>query len=135
MSDKALEALRLYDVWESIPTDRGGKDGPKGRAFEAFLKAKEEAQSVDPTPFPISDDWIFNAVYEYVGEQIGHHTVIFRASDFIDDLGCDELDMIEILMWAEDRFVIVIDDDTADALNTVHDLCEAIRSRVDRTFK
>lgn len=38
-----LEALRLYDVWQATPTDRGGKDGTKGRAFAAFIAAKDAA--------------------------------------------------------------------------------------------
>lgn len=40
---KAIEALRLYEAWEAIPADRGGKNGPKGRAYAAFLAAKDEA--------------------------------------------------------------------------------------------
>lgn len=38
-----LEALRLYDVCDAMPSDRGGKDGPRGRAYQAFVSAKKAA--------------------------------------------------------------------------------------------
>jgi hypothetical protein len=45
--EKALEeALRLCDAWLVLPLDRGGKCGPKGRAFDAFLTAKDAALSL-----------------------------------------------------------------------------------------
>ncbi len=43
MSIKALEALRLYDIWQATPTDRGGHTGPKGLAYVAFEEAKTAA--------------------------------------------------------------------------------------------
>jgi len=36
-------ALELYDIYEAMPADRGGKNGPKGKAYAAFIKAKDEA--------------------------------------------------------------------------------------------
>jgi hypothetical protein len=50
-----LEALKLYDAWLALPQDRGGKDGPKGRALDAFIKAKDAAiakatGAASPTP-------------------------------------------------------------------------------------
>jgi len=40
---RLLAALRLYDHWAAMPQDRGGKNGPKGRAHAAFLAAKDAA--------------------------------------------------------------------------------------------
>ncbi len=40
-----LEALRLYDVWHNMPVDRGGKSGPKGKAYAAFVAAKDAAMA------------------------------------------------------------------------------------------
>ena len=39
----AVKALKLYDAWDAMPADRGGNDGPKGKACAAFIKAKDEA--------------------------------------------------------------------------------------------
>lgn len=36
-----LEALRLWQVWDDTPRDRGGKLGPKGLAWTAFDNARK----------------------------------------------------------------------------------------------
>ncbi len=38
-----LFALHLFGLWEHLPADRGGKDGQKGRAWTAFVEAKDAA--------------------------------------------------------------------------------------------
>lgn len=48
--EKALEALRLYDIYDKMPSDRGGKNGPRGRAYQAFVDAKEAALSPAQPP-------------------------------------------------------------------------------------
>ncbi len=40
---KALEALRLHVAYEALPRDRGGKTGPKGRAWTAFINSRDAA--------------------------------------------------------------------------------------------
>ena len=39
------EALRMYDVWLALPQDRGGPNGTKGKALDAFIRAKDAALS------------------------------------------------------------------------------------------
>ena len=38
-----LEAVKLHVAYEALPQDRGGKDGPKGRAWAAFIAARNAA--------------------------------------------------------------------------------------------
>lgn len=38
----AVEALRLHIVYEALPSDRGGKNGPKGKAWAAFIAARDK---------------------------------------------------------------------------------------------
>lgn len=38
-----LEALRLYEVYDAMPSDRGGRNGPRGKAYQAFVDAKNAA--------------------------------------------------------------------------------------------
>lgn len=38
-----LDALRLHDAYMAIPQDRGGQNGPKGKAHQAWLDAKSAA--------------------------------------------------------------------------------------------
>lgn len=40
-------------------------------------------------------------------------------SKFVDDLGCDSLDSIEIVMALEEEFEVLIDDDETAAITTV----------------
>lgn len=48
LDQKAVEALRLYDIYDRMPSDRGGKNGPRGRAYQAFVAAKDEALTASP---------------------------------------------------------------------------------------
>ena len=41
----AREALELHVAYEALPADRGGKNGPKGRAWSAFIEARDAALS------------------------------------------------------------------------------------------
>lgn len=38
--EKMAEALTLYDVYKAMLVDRGGKNGPRGRAYQDFVDAK-----------------------------------------------------------------------------------------------
>ncbi|MBO6901412.1 MAG: hypothetical protein JJ864_08700 [Rhizobiaceae bacterium] len=42
-ASEMLDALRLHVEFEAIPQDRGGKNGPKGRAWTAFIAARDAA--------------------------------------------------------------------------------------------
>jgi len=39
----AINALKLHVIYEALPTDRGGKDGRKGRAWAKFIAARDAA--------------------------------------------------------------------------------------------
>lgn len=49
---------------------------------------------------------------------------------FIDDLGADSLDQVELIMALEDEFDIEIPDEEAEKLKKVSDVIEYINSRV-----
>ena len=36
-----LEAIKLHVAYEALPQDRGGKNGPKGKAWAAFIAARD----------------------------------------------------------------------------------------------
>lgn len=38
-----VEVLMLHAAYESTPSDRGGKNGPKGEAYAAFISARDAA--------------------------------------------------------------------------------------------
>tara|TARA_B100001123_G_C14436281_1_gene680747 strand:- start:265 stop:498 length:234 start_codon:yes stop_codon:yes gene_type:complete len=50
-------------------------------------------------------------------------------SKFIDDLGADSLDTVELVMAFEEKFGIEIPDDAAETIQTVKDAIEYIESK------
>ncbi|KYH35893.1 acyl carrier protein [Clostridium tepidiprofundi DSM 19306] len=52
-------------------------------------------------------------------------------SSFIDDLGADSLDVVELIMALEEEFDIEIPDEDAEKVSTVGDVVEYIKSRVE----
>ncbi|USN15183.1 hypothetical protein KIKIMORA_00360 [Brevundimonas phage vB_BpoS-Kikimora] len=54
----AIKALRLFEVYDALPADRGGANGAKGQARKAWLDAKDAAlRAVPVSPEPLPDDW------------------------------------------------------------------------------
>jgi len=50
-------------------------------------------------------------------------------SKFIDDLGADSLDTVELVMAFEEKFGIEIPDDAAETIQTVQDAINFIESK------
>jgi acyl carrier protein len=51
-------------------------------------------------------------------------------ANFINDLGANSLDIVELIMTMEDMFDIEIEDDQAEKLVTVKDVLDFLKSRV-----
>jgi acyl carrier protein len=49
-------------------------------------------------------------------------------SKFVDDLGADSLDLVELIMAFEDKFGIEINDEDAEKIITVEDALEYINA-------
>jgi len=50
-------------------------------------------------------------------------------SKFVDDLGADSLDLVELIMAFEDKFSIEISDEEAEKMVTVKDVLDYISSK------
>ena len=61
---------------------------------------------------------------------VGVHRVVDRAS-FVEDLGADSLDMVELAMRFEEAFDISIADDESEFCATVGDALSLIQSKID----
>lgn len=53
-------------------------------------------------------------------------------SKFVDDLGADSLDLVELIMSFEDKFSIEISDEQAEKLLTVKDALDYIESQQNK---
>ena len=71
---------------------------------------------------------IFNKVKEIIVEQLGvAETAVTAEASFIDDLGADSLDIVELIMALEEEFDIEIPDSDAEKVVTVNDVVEYIK--------
>ena len=51
-------------------------------------------------------------------------------ANFIDDLGADSLDLVELVMALEDEFDVEIPDEDAEKLKTVKTVLEYVQSKI-----
>jgi acyl carrier protein len=71
----------------------------------------------------------FDKVKAIVVEQLGVDEAEVKIdSTFIDDLGADSLDIVELIMAFEEEFNVEIPDDVAEKIKTVKDTVEYIDS-------
>jgi len=70
-------------------------------------------------------------VREIIVEQLGvsPEEVVAEAS-FIDDLGADSLDIVELVMAIEEEFALEIPDDDAEKIQTIQDAISYVEERV-----
>lgn len=72
-------------------------------------------------------------IKEIVVEQLGVDAEeITPQASFINDLGADSLDTVELVMALEEEFDIEIPDEEAEKLETVGKAVEYIKSRVNQ---
>ena len=79
----------------------------------------------------MSSEEIFEKIKEIIVEQLGvaENTVTMEAS-FIDDLGADSLDIVELIMALEEEFDLEIPDADAEKIVTVSDVVDYIKENV-----
>ena len=75
---------------------------------------------------------IFERVKEVIGEQLGIDDIetITMETTFIEDLGADSLDIVELVMAIEEEFDIEIPDTDAEKVVTVGDVVDYIKENV-----
>ena len=80
---------------------------------------------------PMSSEEVFDKVKEIIVEQLGvAETAITPDASFIDDLGADSLDIVELIMALEEEFDTEIPDADAEKVVTVNDVVEYIKDNV-----
>jgi acyl carrier protein len=69
---------------------------------------------------------------ELIVEQLGvaKEEAVMRAS-FIDDLGADSLDIVELVMAMEEEFDIEIPEDDAEKIQTIGDAVAYLKERLE----
>jgi acyl carrier protein len=105
-----LEAMKVLARAAHL---RGG-----GTVARASTKAQRRKLSMSETA-----DRVKKIVVEHLGVEPDKVT---EDASFIDDLGADSLDIVELVMAFEEEFGVEIPDDAAEKITTVRDAIEYI---------
>jgi acyl carrier protein len=71
-------------------------------------------------------------VSEIIVEQLGvTKDELVAKANFIDDLGADSLDIVELVMAMEEEFDIEIPDDDAEKIQTIGDAFSYVKERLE----
>lgn len=72
---------------------------------------------------------MFDSVKKIVAEQLGVDAEDIKPeSSFVDDLGADSLDLVELIMALEEKFGIEISDEEAENITTVQQAIDYIEA-------
>lgn len=75
---------------------------------------------------------VFDKVKEIISDQLGIDSEeIAMESSFIDDLGADSLDIVELIMALEAEFDLEIPDEAAEKISKVGDIVDYIKSHTE----
>jgi acyl carrier protein len=70
---------------------------------------------------------IIEKVKQIISEQLGvEESEVTPSASFVDDLGADSLDTVELVMALEEQFDIEIPDEDAEKIRTVQDAIDYI---------
>ena len=79
----------------------------------------------------MSSEEIFEKVKGIIVDQLGvADTSVTMEASFIDDLGADSLDIVELIMALEEEFDMEIPDGDAEKIVTVSDVVDYIKENV-----
>lgn len=104
------------DVWDVLH--------PEGVPIDKKLETAQKQEAVSPVPS------VVRRFHDLLCDQLGVNE--YKISDdasFVDDLGADSLDCVEILMAAEEEFGIAIPEEDAENIKTVGQAIEYLKSR------
>jgi acyl carrier protein len=69
-------------------------------------------------------------VREVVSNQLGVSlSEVVPEASFVDDLGADSLDLVELVMAMEEQFGMEIGDEDAEKMRTVQDVIDYVKGR------
>lgn len=77
----------------------------------------------------MAEDDVLDQIVEIITEQLGVKSEqVTKEASFVDDLGADSLDTVELVMKLEEDFDIEIPDEDAEKIQTVQDAVAYIRT-------
>jgi acyl carrier protein len=81
-------------------------------------------------PAEAKADKLQKDIYALIAQQLCvDESEITLESDFMEDLGADSLDQVELLMEVENKYELSISDEDAEKMRMVKDLVEYVRRK------
>jgi acyl carrier protein len=74
------------------------------------------------------DEKVKNIIVEQLGVDM---EAVTPEASFIDDLGADSLDIVELVMTMEEEFDLEIPDEDAEKIKSVNDVISYIKTKVN----
>ena len=75
---------------------------------------------------------MFDRIKEIIVEQLGvNENDVTMDASFIDDLGADSLDMVELIMAMEEEYNFELPEEDAEKLSTVGEAIEYIKANLE----
>ena len=78
----------------------------------------------------MNEQEILGKIKEVVADKLdADPSAVTEEASFVDDLGADSLDVVELIMGLEDEFGIEISDEEAERIRTVGDAVQFVSSQ------
>lgn len=78
----------------------------------------------------LAKDAVYDKVKGIIIEQLGvEEDEVTEGASFVDDLGADSLDIVELIMALEEEFGLEIPDEDAERISNVRDAVEYIKEK------
>jgi acyl carrier protein len=126
-----MAACTWRDRCDGTPGRRcaiSGDPGDAGRAWGILVKSVGSENNRTPRGRSRMEN-VEQRVKKIVAEQLGvNEAEIKNESSFVDDLGADSLDTVELVMALEEEFETEIPDDEAEKITTVQQAIDYITS-------
>ncbi len=81
----------------------------------------------------MDDAKLFEEVKKVVVEQLGvSESEVTKEASYVDDLGADSLDTVELVMALEEAFGLEIPDEEAEKIKTVNDTINYVKAHAKK---
>jgi acyl carrier protein len=115
------------------PRRRAGKEPAGGSANRGHLVKSTGFETYRSRLGRRSMENVEQRVKKIVAEQLGvNEAEIKNESSFVDDLGADSLDTVELVMALEEEFETEIPDEDAEKITTVQQAIDYINSHIKK---
>ena len=119
--------------WQRANPKRAARDGDRHNFVEFFCLRCGRAWGKRCPPTQkifMAEKTIEEKVKDIIVEQLGvNPEQVTPQASFIEDLGADSLDIVELVMAFEEEFSVEVPDEDAEKLQTVGDVINYIKER------